>query len=329
MIQALDDHMHPPASDHRYWTETSWWAFSIPERRLSGTVYNLFRPNLGIVASGVYIWDHTSRSDVDALYQRQLWHLEIPDGAGPCDISLASGLIIEMLEPLRRHRLRYDDDAGRCRFDLLSEAVGQPHPVTIGYGTDTPGTGHFDQTIRVTGTLELNGERMDVDCLALRDRSWHLRSELGMQQFTVGYTYGAASPELAFHVLFHVQADDPSSSVDDAAAITGFLTRDGVLHDVVGGRRRVLAREDGVPLRVALEIVDDTGRTLRAEGEAHNRFLFHGSPFNPCWFTLMRWTFDDGTEGWGEDQDCWGPPMHLAEYLRTTREGFASEPCSR
>src|SRR5687768_17401786 len=34
-----DDGFHPPTSDDPSWTETCWFTFTVPERRLSGQLY--------------------------------------------------------------------------------------------------------------------------------------------------------------------------------------------------------------------------------------------------------------------------------------------------
>ena len=43
-----DDEFHPPTSDDPYWTETCWFTFTVPERRLSGQLYPFFRTNQGV-----------------------------------------------------------------------------------------------------------------------------------------------------------------------------------------------------------------------------------------------------------------------------------------
>ena len=52
-----DDRFHPPTSDSPYWTETCWFTFAVPQRRLSGQIYPFFQPNLGVCSAGVYLWD--------------------------------------------------------------------------------------------------------------------------------------------------------------------------------------------------------------------------------------------------------------------------------
>lgn len=59
-IRPEDELFHPFPQDEWYWTETSWWAFWIPERRISGSIYNLWRPAMGLVSTDTYLWDDTT-----------------------------------------------------------------------------------------------------------------------------------------------------------------------------------------------------------------------------------------------------------------------------
>ena len=47
-----DDGFHPPTSDDPFWTETCWFTFAVPERRLSGQLYPFLRPNQGVTSRG-------------------------------------------------------------------------------------------------------------------------------------------------------------------------------------------------------------------------------------------------------------------------------------
>jgi hypothetical protein len=47
-----DDELHPPASADPDWTETCWFTFAVPERRLSGQLYPFFRRNQNVAAGG-------------------------------------------------------------------------------------------------------------------------------------------------------------------------------------------------------------------------------------------------------------------------------------
>ena len=73
---------------------------------------------------------------------------------------------------------------------------------------------------------------------------------------------------------------------------------------VTKGRREVLERTGGAPSRVALELTDELGRTLRGEGRGVNRIGLHLNPNLFTWNCLTQWSWDGGT-GWGEDHDNW------------------------
>ena len=45
-----DDLFHPPTSDDPFWTETCWFTFAVPERKLSGQLYPFFRANQGVTS---------------------------------------------------------------------------------------------------------------------------------------------------------------------------------------------------------------------------------------------------------------------------------------
>jgi hypothetical protein len=87
-------------------------------------------------------------------------------------------------------------------------------------------------------------------------------------------------------------------------AIHGYLLRDGEYARVASGRREVLQRRGGAPSSVALELTDERGRTLRAEGRPVNRIGLHLNPNLFTWNCLTEWTWDGG-RGWGEDHDNW------------------------
>ncbi len=159
-----DDHFHPVPTADPWWTETSWYSFAVPERNLSGSIYPLFRPNLGICSAGVYVWDGTAVEPWAVPYARTFWHLPLPDG-DLTDFTLVNGLRYECVEPMQQYRVSYRD-AGEIELDLLYEGLIAPHMV-VGESE----RGHLDQPCRVTGRLCLHGEEIAIDGFAMRDRS--------------------------------------------------------------------------------------------------------------------------------------------------------------
>src|SRR5262249_44963190 len=75
----VDDEFHPPTSDDPYWTETCWFTFTVPERRLSGQLYPFFRPNQRVCAGAAYLWDDKGNQAWNVIYGKNFWHLPLPD----------------------------------------------------------------------------------------------------------------------------------------------------------------------------------------------------------------------------------------------------------
>jgi hypothetical protein len=178
-----------------------------------------------------------------------------------------------------------------------------PNPHPVGVAPFLRGT-HFDQAGHVTGEMVLHGERIPIDCLSVRDRSWGPRpqgrprrrplSEVDTQHTGsggIGYSFGTASPDDAFLVYSIPQPDEDPITC-------GFLTRGGVYSHILSGSRRLTVDpKTGWPVRIEIDAVDDAGRALHAVGEAVSRY-WRGRGGD----TLMRWRWDSVDEAWGEDQ---------------------------
>jgi hypothetical protein len=289
----VDDEFHPPTTDDPYWTETCWFTFAVPERRLSAQLYPFFRPNQGVCAAAAYAWDPTGDQPWNARYAKGFWHLPLPDQP-LSDLTLPNGIRYRCLEPLSTYELHYlDPDDGAFAVDLIFTGVLPPNRLA---------ESHLDQPGRYTGTLRLEGEEMAVDAYGMRDRSWGPRSQFGADlhgsgAVRGGYSYATASPHDGFHAI-------TMDWGDGAVAIHGYVNRNGEYSTLASGRRTVLAREAGAPSRVALELTDEAGRTLTAEGRTLNRFGLHLNPNLFTWNCLTEWTWDGGT-GFGEDHDNW------------------------
>jgi hypothetical protein len=295
-----DDEFHAPTSDDPYWTETCWFTFTVPERRLSGQLYPFFRPNQKVLAGGAYFWDETGHSPTDALHARQFWHLPMPDQP-LSDIALPNGIAYRCLEPLHRYEIAYDDpdadgDHGsEISVRLTFTAIARPNYL---------GESHLDQPGRYVGTITLAGEKIPVDAFGFRDRSWGVRSQFGRgihgsPAQSGGYSYATASASDAFHAI---TMDFGAGSV----AIHGYLLRDGEWAKLESGTRQVTERDErnGYPRAVAIDLTDERGRQLHAEGRCLNGL---GLFLNPNLYTvncLTEWSFD-GISAYGEDHDNW------------------------
>jgi hypothetical protein len=110
----------------------------------------------------------------------------------------AAGLRFEVQEPTQRHRTTFDgtllelaepramadpkaafegNPKKKVSFDLIHEAVGPLYGSKAEKKADEDleqsfARAHFEQHMRVTGTLSIEGERSAIDGFGLRDHSW-------------------------------------------------------------------------------------------------------------------------------------------------------------
>ena len=301
-----DDGFHRDALSDRWWeTETAWFSFCVPERRLGGWLYTMVRPNIGTVAGGAWVWDDTATLPWEVPYSANYTALQLPPDGDLRDITLPTGVSIRVLEPTTSYALGYHD-ADRLEVALRFEGVMPPHPLTA-VGSTFGSAHHYDQFGRVTGEVVLHGERIAVDCLAMRDRTWGPRPEHRPRQ--AAYVTGALSDGHGFLAVTNTRPDgDPIAY--------GFLRRDGVTANLAGGERRV-ERDPahGWVTRVTIEATDEQDRRLLAVGEPLSRMVIDRHTFIDI-NSLLRWQVGDEV-GWGEDQDMW--PVHAFAAERRAR----------
>lgn len=313
-LSALD-HFAPDFPADPYWTESSWFSWSIPERDLCGLVWNHFRPNMNCVCGGPAAWDRSGRHVWEFRhFDFQTMRL-LPEGRWGVDYDKFDyvtpwSMEVRMLEPLRRYRIGYDR-AG-FRLDLTFEAVAPPS-VMGAPGSRALATAfriHFEQPGRITGHIELDGERLAVDCFSIRDGGHGPRS---MEDARPGaYCWSTASETSAWQIL----APDASKG-HTAKIIAGYYLRDGVMAKIVSGTRTVLEREGPRPVAVEIRATDELGRELVARGREQVSAEFMLFPDRGQWWSLFRWDYDGHCGATGEDQEYYG----IHEFRRWHRGG--------
>lgn len=108
-LTAADDGFHPIAREDDSWTETCWFAAGVPERGLGVWTYPLFRPRLGIMSCGIYVWEQGAEELWQLPYYRTYRHLPFPQGQQLTELSLSNGLSYRCLEPLTCYHVAYED----------------------------------------------------------------------------------------------------------------------------------------------------------------------------------------------------------------------------
>ncbi|OBB20446.1 hypothetical protein A5761_05910 [Mycolicibacterium setense] len=322
---ATDDEFHPPTDPaDPEWSETCWFTFTVPERRLSGQLYPFFKPTLGVMSAGAYFWDDTGDQIWNCLYAKNFWHLPMPSEP-LSNLNVANGSCYAVLEPGSRYHIGYDDPDGgdEIHVDLTFTGTSRPHLL---------GESHLDQPGRFQGEIVLRGERIPVDAYGFRDRSWGPRSQHGVGIHATpskrgGYSYATASEDAGFHAITMDFGDGT------AQVIHGYLLRDGAWGKLISGRREVVDRDhvSGAPTSVVITAVDEHGRNVEASGKALNRLGFAINPNLWTWNCLTEWTWD-GITAFGEDHDNWsaaGQREFSRQFFAGRRSSGLAVPQSR
>src|SRR4030095_7209007 len=123
---ARDDRFHFAELGDDWWaTETAWFSFHHPERKLGGWLYTLARPNIGTLAGGAWVWDHTAYLPWEVLYSANYSALRIPRDQDLDDCQLPTGVSIKAIEPGSAYTLGYHD-GDRFSADLRFDSVLRP-----------------------------------------------------------------------------------------------------------------------------------------------------------------------------------------------------------
>jgi hypothetical protein len=265
----------------------------VPERNLVGYWYPVFRPNLGVHAGGVIVFDNTAELPWEIPVHDYDWQRPIPPGVQLSDLTLDNGMTLRCLEPGRHYEIGY---RGRdLQLTLHAETVARP---LVTFASPPFNKGHIDQLCHVTGEMVLDDETIAVDCIAMRDRSWGPRQDGRQPQ--VGYDYGAADGDSAFLAVSVAREGEHQIT-------TGFLIRDGRWSQLTGGIRRAERDDRGRPVAFEIEATDADGRSFHAHGATLSRQALISYPSMLCWNELVQWDASDGWTGYGEDQDVWHP----------------------
>ncbi|WP_428309736.1 DUF7064 domain-containing protein [Hydrocarboniphaga sp.] len=318
-IEPRDELLHPQinagiTADSA--TETQYLGFSVPEERIHALCYLWHHPNLKVVTGGLYVWQGIKRympaaelCDVrtfmsDRALANDLHEYRLDNGYG-----------VRVVQPLQKLHMSYRDDFRKNSVDLTYEALAPP--VMFGDGK------HFEQPMRVRGDLILRGNRYEVDCFNVRDRSWgKARPEDNMPLPPVSWMTGVFGDDFAFNCNVldqHAENAELKGRFElprDKTFNGGWVRRDGVVSRITTARKRV-ERETGtkLPRAVELEFTDEHNRTLTIRGSllaACPWQVWSNMIFMVC---LMRWECG----GRVTNGDC--QEAYWNDYLNHTTDG--------
>ena len=292
---AKADYFGEPRSDSPYWNESVWFSFSLPERRIHGSIQYYFRPNMGMLNGGPNMWDPSGQFQWNCLYYN--WsHLQaLPEVQGKFDMQARNSLKVKMLEPLTRYKIDYDKEG--FEMDLTWHAVGPCHHLVTGDAGQTATAGfHIEQPGRMTGTVRRHGEVYAIDCWSMRDTSYGAREYESLA--SGGYFWGIG--ELG---SFHAICMSPGDGLGrEANCIGGYIHRNGELASLVSGKRTVLEFGRFGPSKALFEGTDTLGRSMRATGTIDPGLVFTGYTDHTVVWSLAQWDWD-GETCWGDNQE--------------------------
>jgi len=107
-------------------TETWWWCFHIPERNLNAEVYFWKHPNLNLMSGGVWVFEGIKRHHLECEHFNFKNWIPAPEVDGSSFFSPDLDLRINVLDPLNRHEVLYNNPATDTALHLIAESVQPP-----------------------------------------------------------------------------------------------------------------------------------------------------------------------------------------------------------
>ena len=297
MITADDYKFHDrdPADDT--WTETTFVIFSVPELAISGNIYVLARPNLGVCHSSIEIHQGMCMHPWQLHHNDSQMHMRCPQDFS--DFTLSNGLTFKAHSE-REHDWRYESRDGRCALRLHYSAVCEPtdarDPRLVPQATASKvdgysgwNNGHLEGKGRVTGTLRLRDKTYAIDCIEGVNKSWGPRNDWGNKG--ASWVHVDLGPELSAFLVMEI-------SIEERAFRYGALRYGYVL---VNGERRPLLKGEMTGTRTDMLITsakvrfeDDRGEVYEAYGKTIAAGPWYN--FNPSsvgYQCLLRWVSGD------------------------------------
>jgi hypothetical protein len=296
MFSAQDDDFHLPPKDEPWFTETCWFSFNVPERKMGCWLYGWVRPNMGNAGGGVFVWDSRASEPWNIPYYKYQYTQPLPPGSHLTEFSFPEGYSVKMIEPLQRYQLGYRD-RDLISIDCEFSALFAPH----GFKSGQPpfhAQPHLDQMGHIVGEMVLHGERIAINSYSIRDRSWGPR--LDHRGSRIGYPFGCAR-DIAF-CLFTIPNKDRSDRNEPVNH--GFLWQHAKTVQLRSGVRHVTrCPVNNWPTAMEIDAVDEQGRPLKATGTVESRLVLP-TPRGICINSSIRWDVN-GKAAYGEDQDVW------------------------
>ncbi len=308
-----DDYLHPDlVHPDDTSTETQYFGFYVPEANIYGFSYFWMHPNMDSIMGGVLAAQgfkkHHLQSEMFDFLLNIRGSTVIKDDLR--SYTLPNSYQVDVLEPGKKMRMRYEDAARGNRLDLMVTAT---MPVAMRSNNK-----HFEQAMKYEGELLLRGKPYKVNCHNVRDRSWgEPRAEVTMSLPPLTWTTGAFGDDFAFNCSAFDHPDlNPLSQKEfpmtpERAFNDGWVWRDGKMSKIKSVKKLTTRDpETGRPMTHMMEMVDIHGREYLIKGTITAGLPFSFWPNCMTHLGLTKWECE-GLTGWGDTQE-----VHWTDYMR-------------
>lgn len=313
MITSDDFKFHPRDPSDWRWTETIFIIFAVPEAAISGSLYVLARPNLGICHSAIEVHKGLCFQPWELGHHDPQMHLPCPENFS--EYTLPNGLSFKAHDA-RDSTFTYASLDGNCAFEIDYKSICHPfdphdardnpllsensHAAKMD-GYDGWNNGHMEGIGHMTGELTFEGKRYRIDCIDGMDKSWGPRADWGSKAATwVHVTLGQDfSAFLCFGLEFR------NKEIIYSPFKFGFVSVKGERKGIIGAAMSA-ERVEMIVTRAAIQFTDETGKSYEVNGTA-----IAGVPwytFNPscvAYQSLMRFE-SNGQVGYSHIADFSG-----------------------
>lgn len=326
-VTEADERMHWDACteiDDPALIETQFLGFNVPEHDIAVFTYLRAHPNLKLLSSGVWGWQGVKPDQLASeMFDIRDYIPDEPLREGGLEaLRLDSGYRVDVLEPLERIRIRYEDASRQNSFDVTATAVMPPAVTSNGR--------HFEQAMRTEGRLVLRGRAHDVAGFHMRDRTWgETRLDAPHHAPPMYWSSPVFGDDFALNVT---GVDDPARDPiwhgiyefdrETAAAYNrGWVWRDGELHGLeTSSIRTDWDRATGHPTSQTIDITDSGGREFQLTATITAACGWHYFSNMRVGICLARWECE-GRIGWGECQTvAWTDFVHHLMGRPTDKE---------
>jgi hypothetical protein len=221
------------------------------------------------------------------------------DEIDAADGLMAGSMSVTMEEPFKRWRIKLN---GANSMDLLFESFTPVFNYHAEGRKLAPSmtTNHFEQSCRVTGWIDFNGNKREINGFGQRDKSWGVRAWPDI----LGWDWISAQFEdkITFNVMQTREKQD--------TFLNGFIFRDGSNYAITeasisyewGGREQE-------PAKTRLELVDETGVEHLITAQTQGIFPLPKTPvmLEECYSVFVYHGPTDNLTGGGVVEHVWRP----------------------